>query len=370
MKRLLTAVVFMLALISAAAQAQVPAGRLRVAHYVADAPEVDVYVDGMLFTTEPLPFRRATPHAELATGGHEVVVVAAGEDAEQALLRATVPLIGGHDHTLALVGLLAEDTLDAIVLDDTDIVGAVRDPLVPASYAILLHGISNGPAIDFYFDGTLMLENLAYTEYGVVVVEQGAHDVLVTFHGEPDNIIFQNSGETAPSDNLLLLTVMTGSYPDKLAVSGAVSRLGGYTALDYLGNYQGDASFNTFLALVKQTELIELLGQEGMFTVFAPTDEAFAALPEETLAALEADPQALLDVLRYHIVEANFNTRYMEPPAELTTLTGEILVVTGDEEEAFVNETTRILFGGFPAVVNGNVIAIDTVLLPPTWANP
>jgi len=365
MRRLLMAGVLMLALVSVVSQAQVPVGRLRVAHYVADAPEVDVYVDGALFTAEALAFRRATPHAQMAAGDHEVVVVAAGEDPAVALLSATVTLVGGHDHTLALVGLLAEDTLDVVVLDDTEIVGTVRDPLVPASYAILLHGISNGPAIDFYFDGDLTLENLAYTEYGVVVVEQGPHDVLVTFHGEPENIIFQNSGETAPSDNLLLLTVMTGSYPDKLAVSGAVSRLEGYTALDYLRDYEGDSSFSTFLALVEQTELLDLLGREGVFTVFAPTDEAFAVLPGDTLAALEADPQALLDVLRYHVVEANFNTRYMESPTELITLNGAALVVTGDEEEAFVNETTRILFGGFPAVVNGNVIAIDAVLLPP-----
>jgi uncharacterized surface protein with fasciclin (FAS1) repeats len=355
------------------AQAQLADARLRVAHYISDAEAVDVYIDDVLATTEALAYRRAMPHVPAEAGVRQVAIVPAGGTPDDALFTTEVELTGGHDHTLALVGLAGDASVEGIVLDDTAIVGAVRDPEAPASYAILLHGISGGPAIDFFFDGEKRIEGLAFGEYGVVVVEQGAHDVRVTFADDPDAVLFENSGETAPSNNLLLLTVMTGVYPDALAVSGAVSRLEGYTALDYLTAYEGDAAFTTFLSLLEQAEMTDLLDREAVFTVFAPTDAAFAALPADALASLADDPALLREVLRGHIVEDSFNTRYMTPEAELTTLSGQMLQVTGTEEAAFVQVApsadaapAAILFGGFPAVVNGNVIAIDSVLLPPT----
>jgi hypothetical protein len=335
---------------------------VRIAHYISDIEAVNVYIDGELVTDEPLIFRRATAYLSVETGERSVTIVTAGDSFDDPVYEQRVTLTGGHDHTVALIGLAGDASVESVILDDTAIVGSVRDPEFPASYAILLHAISGGPSIDFYFDGEMLIEELAYRQYGVVVVEAGAHDVRVTFAGDTDAVLFENSGETAPSNDLLLLTVMTGVYPDNLAVSGAVSRLEGYTALDYLRAYQGEVGFKTFVALLERAELLDLIDREGVFTVFAPTDAAFAALPD---AMLPSDPNALADLLRYHIVEANFNTRYMTSPAELITMSGDALVIRGNEETAFVNGDTRILFGGFPTVVNGNVIAIDAVLMPP-----
>jgi uncharacterized surface protein with fasciclin (FAS1) repeats len=344
--------------------AQLPTARLRVAHYVVDGETVDIYVNDVLVSTEPLAFRKAMPYVEVESGDAVVQIVPSGTTGDDAYLTSEIVLMGGHDHTLAFVGIVADETLQGVVLDDTEIVASVRDADVPASYAILLHGISNGPAIVFYFDGEMQIEGLSYGEYGIVTVVAGEHDVLVTFSGDKEAVIFQNTGETAPSNDLLLLTVMTGSYPDNLAVSGAVSRLEGLTALDFLQNYEGTASFKTFLELLSSVDLLTLVDREGTFTVFAPTDEAFAALPSDVLETLQADPELLAQVLQNHIVEVSFNTRYMQTPLELTTLANNILVIEGDEELATINTTVNILFGGFPAIVNGNVIAIDQVLLP------
>lgn len=61
-------------------------------------------------------------------------------------------------------------------------------------------------------------------------------------------------------------------------------------------------SFNTLVAAVKAAELVETLSGPGPFTVFAPTDEAFAQIPEDQLNALLADKEALTAVLTYHVV--------------------------------------------------------------------
>ena len=62
------------------------------------------------------------------------------------------------------------------------------------------------------------------------------------------------------------------------------------------------AGFNTLVAAVEAAGLVETLQSEGPFTVFAPTDEAFSALPEGVLDGLLADPAALAEVLTYHVV--------------------------------------------------------------------
>jgi len=61
-------------------------------------------------------------------------------------------------------------------------------------------------------------------------------------------------------------------------------------------------SFTTLVAAVQAAGLVDTLKGEGPFTVFAPTDEAFAALPEGTVEGLLADPEALAAILTYHVV--------------------------------------------------------------------
>ena len=65
----------------------------------------------------------------------------------------------------------------------------------------------------------------------------------------------------------------------------------------------GAGKFDTLVSLVEQAGLAETLATGGDFTVFAPTDAAFAKVPKKTLAALAADPAKLKAVLLYHVVE-------------------------------------------------------------------
>ena len=101
---------------------------------------------------------------------------------------------------------------------------------------------------------------------------------------------------------------------------------------------------------------------EGPFTVFAPTDEAFGKLPDDTLEALFADPQALREILLYHVVLGDLRAADVLATDALTTVQGEDIIV--DAENLTLNGDTGFVETDIVAD-NGVIHAIDMVLLPP-----
>jgi uncharacterized surface protein with fasciclin (FAS1) repeats len=120
-------------------------------------------------------------------------------------------------------------------------------------------------------------------------------------------------------------------------------------------------SFTTLAAALTEAGLVETLKGDGPFTVFAPTDEAFAAVPAETLEALLADSDALTEVLTYHVVPGKVLA------ADVTT--GDVDTVAG-LPLALTAEGGAVTVGGANVVAadveasNGVIHVIDQVLLP------
>lgn len=122
--------------------------------------------------------------------------------------------------------------------------------------------------------------------------------------------------------------------------------------------------FTTLVAALEQAGLVDRLRGEGPFTVFAPTDEAFARLPEGTLEDLFANQQALTDLLLYHVVEGRLTAADVIQQESFEALTGQALTITTQRETVMVNGAEVItpdLTGS-----NGVIHVIDTVLMPPT----
>jgi uncharacterized surface protein with fasciclin (FAS1) repeats len=120
--------------------------------------------------------------------------------------------------------------------------------------------------------------------------------------------------------------------------------------------------FTTLAALLQQTGLAETLSGPGPFTVFAPTDAAFAKVPPETLRALAADPAKLRQVLLYHVVSGAV------PAAEVVKLTG-AKTLNGASVTIKVADGTVKVDGATVTATdvmasNGIVHVIDTVLIP------
>jgi uncharacterized surface protein with fasciclin (FAS1) repeats len=126
-------------------------------------------------------------------------------------------------------------------------------------------------------------------------------------------------------------------------------------------------NFNTLVAAVQAAGLVETLKGEGPFTVFAPTDEAFAKLPAETLEAALADPEGLLtQVLLYHVVPGKVMSTDLSDGLEAATAQGESVVFTVADGVAMVNDAHIV--AADIETANGVIHVIDSVILPPSIA--
>ena len=132
------------------------------------------------------------------------------------------------------------------------------------------------------------------------------------------------------------------------------------TVVDVVVNSE---NHNTLETAVVAAGLVETLSGEGPFTVFAPTDAAFAALPEGTVETLLEDPTGdLTDILLYHAVGAKALSTDLSPDQSITTVNGADVTVTINDEGVFINEA-KVTVADLEAD-NGVVHVIDAVLLP------
>jgi hypothetical protein len=121
---------------------------------------------------------------------------------------------------------------------------------------------------------------------------------------------------------------------------------------------------NTLEAAVLAADLAGTLSGEGPFTVFAPTDAAFAALPAGTLDTLLADPSGqLTDILLYHVLGADVRSTDLSDGQVATTLLGKDITVTIQNDSVFINNA--LVTVADIVADNGVVHVIDAVLLPP-----
>ena len=110
-----------------------------------------------------------------------------------------------------------------------------------------------------------------------------------------------------------------------------------------------------------EVDLVDTLNG-GEFTVFAPVDDAFAALPAETVEGLKTDTDGLSSILTYHVVPGKIQPSELEGTMQ-TTVQGAELEVTGSGDELQVNGA-NVICGGVQTA-NAVVYLIDTVLTPP-----
>lgn len=126
----------------------------------------------------------------------------------------------------------------------------------------------------------------------------------------------------------------------------------------------GAGNFTTLVAAVEAAGLVETLQGEGPFTVFAPTDEAFAALPEGTVEGLLEDPEALAEILTYHVIPGRVMAGDVIAAGEVEpeTVQGSTLDVRVMDGTVHVDEAT--VTSADVVASNGVIHVIDTVLMP------
>ncbi len=120
-------------------------------------------------------------------------------------------------------------------------------------------------------------------------------------------------------------------------------------------------SFSTLVTAVKAAGLVDTLKGDGPFTVFAPTDEAFAKIPAEDLKALLADKEALTQVLTYHVVPGKVMAADVASMESATTVQGQSITI--DTKAGVMVDNANVVKADIETS-NGVIHVIDTVIMP------
>ena len=123
-----------------------------------------------------------------------------------------------------------------------------------------------------------------------------------------------------------------------------------------------DPELSTLSKLIADAGLSETLSGTGPFTVFAPTNDAFKAVPAKTMAELAANKEQLKRMLTYHVVPAKSAAADVKP-GNMKTVNGANVAVA--RSATFVTVEEALVTGADKTATNGVVHVIDRVLLPP-----
>ncbi len=146
-----------------------------------------------------------------------------------------------------------------------------------------------------------------------------------------------------------------------LATATALSAPVAAQEADIVDTAVAAGNFETLVAAVQAAGLVETLKGDGPFTVFAPTDEAFAALPEGTVESLLEDTDTLTSILTYHVVPGAVMSSDLSDGMEAETVQGQ--TVTIGTEGGVTVEGANVVTADIEAS-NGVIHVIDAVIMP------
>ena len=153
-----------------------------------------------------------------------------------------------------------------------------------------------------------------------------------------------------------------GSHGGRCSPVG-LTRLPGKNIVDVA---VGNPAFSTLVTLLTSAELVTTLQGKGPFTVFAPTNDAFAKIPTSVLGAIGSSPSLLSAVLTYHVAAGRRDLREQDETVALTTVQGEKVFArtTCKDGTATLHVNNSNVVIKPIAVDNGIIYVIDSVLLP------
>lgn len=164
----------------------------------------------------------------------------------------------------------------------------------------------------------------------------------------------------------LLSLAVVGCAKDAPEASNTtpVTRAAMQTGPDIVEVAAGAGQFNTLVAAIKAADLVETLQSPGPFTVFAPTDEAFAKLPPGTLDTLllPENKAKLVQILTYHVVPGKVTAADVAQLDSAATVEGQSVTISATDSGVRVNDANVIKVDVMAS--NGVIHVIDAVLLP------
>lgn len=146
-------------------------------------------------------------------------------------------------------------------------------------------------------------------------------------------------------------------------VASASAQMAAPAPKDIVGTAVAAGSFTTLAAALQAAGLVATLQGAGPFTVFAPTDAAFAKLPAGTVEALLKDKAKLAAILTYHVVAGKVEAKDVVKLTSATTVNGAAVTIKVVNGKVTINNAT--VTSADVQASNGVIHVIDTVILPP-----
>jgi len=332
--------------------------------------------------------------AETALAGKSVAIKV---DADRVILNDNVNVIitdiqasNGVIHVIDAVLLPSSD--DAMSKDISDKMDIVDTAVADGRFTTLVAAVQAAGLVDA-LKGEGPFTVFAPTDDAFAALPEGTVEALLADIPTLTDILLYHvvEGKVMAADVVELSNAMTlnGQYVDIVVKDGKVMVDGAEVILTDIETSNGvihvidavilpesrdivdiaveDGRFNTLVAAVQAADLVETLKGEGPFTVFAPTDEAFAALPAGTVEALLADIPTLTDILLYHVVPGKVmaaDVVGLDGQSAETALAGQSINIKIDMGNVYLNEDVQVIITDIEAS-NGVIHVIDAVLLPP-----
>jgi uncharacterized surface protein with fasciclin (FAS1) repeats len=160
------------------------------------------------------------------------------------------------------------------------------------------------------------------------------------------------------SKTLVTAVALAAALPAQDAREASASR----PSMNIVQTASKAGSFKTLLAAAKAAGLVETLQSEGPFTVFAPTDDAFAKLPDGTVAKLLKDKEKLAAILTYHVVPGRHPASSLAGKSWAETVEGQSIRIRISDKGAYVDDAKVVKTD--IQTSNGIIHVIDSVILP------
>lgn len=334
--------------------------QVRVAHLSPDTPAVDVYVDGAV-AVAGLEFNNITGWIELPAGSYSIAVSPAGTSINDAAIGpATLRFGSGSWTTVAATGSLSAGTLGPAIISED--IGALKSG---ETFVTVFHSIEDAPAVDVILpDGTAVISSLAFGESASLTLPQGVYDLRVVPAGATEPVVINLAG-----------TALVGQTYYFVAASGTLANPGVALAAQSFETVQSilglgsitdiavsNSQFSTLVTALTEANMAGALTGGGPYTVFAPTNSAFAALDGDLLAAVLADTTLLTNVLQYHIAPGVFYAEDVVSFGQLLMANGELAIVNVEGGSVTI-DGAQIVSTDIQAS-NGVVHVISSVMIP------
>ncbi len=307
-------------------------------------------------TTAPAPAAKDIVDTAVADGRFKTLVAAAQAAGLVDTLKGKGPftVFAPSDDAFAKLPAGTVDGLlkDPAKLKDILLYHVVAGNVMAADAAKLTSANTvQGKPIAIKVDGNKVMINDAVVTIADIKTSNGVIHVI-------DKVILPPAAMAAEPTKPMTATAPVTATKPMTATAPAPA------AKDIVDTAVADGRFKTLVAAAQAAGLVDTLKGKGPFTVFAPSDDAFAKLPAGTVDGLLKDPAKLKDILLYHVVAGNVMAADAAKLTSADTVLGKPIMIKTKDGKVMINDATVII----PDVKAGNGVihVIDSVMLPPS----